>query len=98
MCRECWIVTGSVALDGERVARGVELVERVRAQRHCCGAARGGGLHVVLDDWNVEDESLDWCLALDLTDVERECGEWLRALTVAERVSILARVEGFVVT
>lgn len=57
-----------------------------------------GGLHVVIDEWNVEDKNVDWCLSRELSTPERECAEWLRGLTVAERVSVLARVEGFVIT
>lgn len=46
----------------------------------------GGNAHIVLDDCNIENENIQWCLELpDITDAERECLTELLALTYEER-------------
>lgn len=59
--------------------------------------AVGGGLHIVLDDWNIEDEQIEWCLDNEhpLTPVEDECARLLLGMTFDQRAATLARWYGF---
>jgi hypothetical protein len=57
----------------------------------------GGGCHVVLDDWNIEDFSIDrtleWLPGSDdppeQVAAEKACMEAFRKLTLEERASVL---------
>lgn len=43
-------------------------------------------LHIVVDDGNIEDSAIDWCLAqLTLCSVCRECGDVLRNMSMTAR-------------
>lgn len=70
----------------------------------------GGGLHVVLDDWNIEDSTVAFCqnyietpeyrandeVTSDRLGAERNCVHALKTLTEEERGSALALYDGFV--
>ena len=56
MCYGCWEEGGTPQIDNEKVRAAVALVEAV--YDHSCV---GGNLHIVLDDWNIEDHSLEFC-------------------------------------
>ena len=102
VCYGCWVEYGSPTLHDDRIARAAALAAEVYEHN-----AVGGNLHIVLDDWNLEDHNIDYCLeqigrgGWEGRDdpaqlaVERECGELLRALTEDERASALALWEGF---
>lgn len=53
MCVDCWNEAGRPANQSPEIARAVELV-RALYDIH----PTGGPLHVVVDDWNLEDEFL----------------------------------------
>lgn len=57
MCCGCWEDEGSPRIDNERV-RGVQLL--IEAVYDHNGV--GGNLHIVLDDNNIEDGNLAFCL------------------------------------
>jgi hypothetical protein len=62
----------------------------------------GGGLHIVLDDGNVEDYWLAWCAneqpktpyGKPLTDVERRCYDLLLPMSEQERGAVTAAYHG----
>jgi hypothetical protein len=56
MCYGCWEEAGKPQIDNARVRAAVSLIEDV--YQHSCV---GGNLHIVLDDWNVEDGNLEFC-------------------------------------
>lgn len=56
MCYGCWEESDKVQIDNEKVRAAVPLIEAVYDL-----ACTGGNLHIVLDDWNVEDGNLDFC-------------------------------------
>lgn len=101
MCYSCWERAGGPTLDTPAVHDAAALIAKVYEQ-----SCVGGGLHVIVDDWNVEDDHFNtdaeqWIEenAHDLDEaglaVERACYAALKALTEAERYSALALYEGY---
>lgn len=87
MCHTCWTKAGSPQIDSEKVRAAVKLIAAVYER-----SSVGGGLHIAVDDYNLSDEDIDWCLQHlaeyadpENIDDERACGEALRALTEHER-------------
>lgn len=67
MCFGCYEDYGSPAIVSDTTKRAAALCERVYEQ-----SCVGGRLHIVLDDWNLEDGSLQFCMG----DIEKgEAGE-----------------------
>lgn len=94
MCQGCWTDYGRPAIDNERVRRAVAAVDALYEWH---GA--GGGMHIVTDDWNVEDDSVAFCrerIQRDGDERERQCLEAVALLTVDERASALAMKWGMV--
>ncbi len=56
MCLSCWQERGSPAVDTPAVR---EAARAVRWLYEFAGA--GGGMHIVVDDWNLDDD-IAWCL------------------------------------
>ncbi|SRR5581483_441698 len=56
MCYGCWEDYGKPIIDTEAVSAAAAAVADVYEY-----ACTGGNLHIVLDDWNVEDSDLDFC-------------------------------------
>ncbi len=101
MCLSCWRECGSPAIDTPAVRDAA----RASAAVHDFHGA-GGGLHIVLDDWNLEDEQVAWCLlpenlaqygSPDPAERAQEiyAGLAFLALTEDERASALALEEGW---
>lgn len=72
------------------------------------GGGAGGSLHNVIDDWNLEDDSIEWCMKkrtlgamrpvpieMIPTDIELECARTLLSMPIQERASALALSEGW---
>lgn len=90
MCQGCYEEYGRPAPD--EAARGV--VPLIAAVYERCPV--GGRLHIVVDDWNLDDEDIAYCLGNDIPDVDRKCGEALASLTVDQRAAALAIYNGYV--
>lgn len=86
MCLDCWEKYGSDKLDNPVVRNLLALNYEVYDQPE---GDSGGGLHIVLDDWNITDENIVWCIEHGLTEVERRCADAFLAATLAERNSAL---------
>jgi hypothetical protein len=56
MCRGCWEEYGECVIDSPSIRAAAAAMDAVY-EFHCAG----GNLHIVLDDWNLEDESLEFC-------------------------------------
>lgn len=101
MCYGCYEEAGHPAIVNEKTRAAAALVAKVY-EFSCCG----GNAHIVVDDWNLGDENIRWCLDEALTinihsasaeqlASERECLEALLALTEDERASAMALHDGF---
>jgi hypothetical protein len=89
MCEGCYRDYGSPKPD-DAARAVVPLIDAVYDD-----GGVGGGLHVVVDDWNLEDEHLIWCLGQGLSEDERQCAEALLALSLEQRAAALAIYDGF---
>lgn len=96
MCYMCYEDYGKPAIVTEKTKAAAALVAKVY-EFSCVG----GNAHNVVDDWNLEDDCIRWCLDEALkTNVheadakqlaaERACLEALLALTEDERASAMA--------
>jgi hypothetical protein len=95
MCENCFEAAGSPAIINEKTIKASELIEKVYDYEGC-----GGYAHIVTDDWNLEDESIESCINWALenknqSDVESqratfECLFYLLTLTEEERYSAMA--------
>lgn len=56
MCSGCWEEAGKPIIDTPAVRMAAAAAAEV--YEHSCV---GGNLHIVLDDWNVEDGNLEFC-------------------------------------
>lgn len=90
MCLSCWNERGKPQVDNALVRDIAGLVKDVFAH-----SSVGGGLHIVVEDWNLETEHIEWCLKEGgCSDLERRCGELMLTATEDERASALALVDG----
>lgn len=83
MCRDCWERYESPSIVNSQVQECAALIDQLD----------GSGLHVVIDDMNLEDEHIQDCT--DLTEIERRCAELLLSMTLEERLSAIAFHEGW---
>ena len=102
MCYGCYKEYGEPKIVNQKTIKGVELVKQIYSYNLV-----GSNCHIVLDDFNIEDSDIDWCLneSLDKNihgstkkqlEIERECLELFRYMTLGERASTLAMVEGWI--
>lgn len=96
MCTSCYEDYGSPKIINDKTIRAADLVEDLYEF-----AGAGGNCHIVTDDWNLEDEHIQWCLTKGLANnvvehtadqiaVERELLELLASMSLPERASALA--------
>lgn len=99
MCLNCWKEEGSHAIVNDKTKAAAKLVEELYDEQ-----PTGGYLHIVTDDYNVQQHHIDGCMgarALEImdrpaTDIERRCWRALFDMTTEERVSALALYEGWI--
>ena len=98
MCYGCWEEMGRPSIIDADTIAAAKLIAAVYQFSEV-----GGQCHIVVDDWNIETEHVQWCLDhLDSTDVmveqadaERKCLVALLALSDEGRASALAIHDGF---
>jgi len=102
MCYGCWQKYGAPMLDNTLVYQSATAIAEVYNLH-----STGGHLHIVIDDWNLEDDHLDFCQqqvnqartdpteSTHLADVCQRCINLLRAMTLDERASALALYDKF---
>ena len=93
MCFGCWEEQGRPQVNSEAVS----LAARTVAELYTVHLV-GGKMHIVTDDWNVEDEDVEFCkeeIEKDGDELERACLAAFLALTQTERASALALERGF---
>lgn len=94
MCEACWHERGSPQVDTQQVRRLAELMQRMLDEQ-----PHSGRWHIVLDDFNVEDEHVAFCLAEPLDrpgcEIDAALATLLPIMSPAERASGIALAEGW---
>jgi hypothetical protein len=103
MCMECWEKKGSPSIVNEKTKAAAELIAEVYNHHNS-----GGYLHIVVDDWNIDYDSIAWCQNYikhpvsyhertpEQIEAELACVNALLELTEDEVGSALAIHDGFV--
>jgi hypothetical protein len=91
------VKVGSPSIDNVSVRQAVKAIENVFAF-----SSGGGNLHIVIEDWNCDDDSLTFCYDFILREEnpdkrasELDCCSVLQSLTEEERYSTLALYEEY---
>jgi hypothetical protein len=101
MCTECWEEYGEPMLRSPEIERTAELVKAVYDHPE---GSMGGDLHIVLDDWNIETEHIEFCAgeigrndraSPELLAIESELVDLLLPMSEEERASALGLAEGY---
>jgi hypothetical protein len=101
MCLDCYKERGKPKIKNKKVNAAVDALVNLY-EKHLVG----GRLHIVTDDWNICDSSLDFCKNSQGTthmnyefgyfdELEKEAYEKLKVLTIQERASALAIFWGY---
>ena len=73
-------------IENPAVIRAAEMAKRVEPY---------GAMHIIVDDCNVDDEDIEFCLKLnDCNDADRAFAQAMMPLTYQERVSAIALADG----
>lgn len=100
MCKACWEKAGKPYVYNQKVRVAVEMIEEVYSLP---GGEAGGGLHNVLDDWNVEDTHIAWCrdnsIERERATLEMKVAEYrlvalMMTMSMEERYTALAIYHG----
>lgn len=98
MCIECYREYGEPKIATEQVMRAATLIARVYGLDGPCSV--GGWLHIAIDDWNLEDSSIDICQQAverhiaqegetESLRAQRKCIQALKDLSIDERAAAL---------
>lgn len=91
MCYRCWEEYGKPKIINQRVLRAAAMVDKVNPF---------GRFHIVVEDFNIEDDNVDFCLGEPIPDhedpIDREFGALFRLLSENERATALAIDSGFI--
>ena len=96
MCKSCWEEYGAPQIDNPAVRECAAAISKVYEF-----SMAGGGLHCVVDDFNIEDEHLTdeyigrWNSSQKQESAERYCLGILKALSLDERASALGLHDGY---
>lgn len=95
MCIDCWQEMGSPKMLPSSAGEAIQLIERLYELD-----GSGGRLHIVTDDWNLEDGNIEFCREAvskavpgEQADVERRIVELMTPMSAAERGATLARFQ-----
>ncbi len=101
MCYSCWSEAGHPAT----LNANVQSAAAYCSQLYDLDSV-GGHAHIVSDDWNLEDEHVDFCIEACKNNtnnkttkqriIENEFLQIMKKLTIEERASALALFEGFI--
>ena len=93
MCKGCWKQYGSPQISSLRVRETAQQIKEFYTEQPV-----GGHFHIILDDWNLADSSVEFCLKENRytrNSLEIALGKNLQILSFKERASALALADGF---
>ena len=102
MCYTCYELYGKPKIINDKTKHSAKLISEIYDFNSV-----GGNCHIVIDDFNVESESIEWCLSEGLSMnihkhnkkqlmIEHKFLKTFLTLTEDERVSALAIFEGWI--
>ena len=94
MCKQCLIESGTQIVKNEKVYKCVHLVIDLYKVK-----SSGGAAHVVTDDYNMEDENIEFCLNLakeNGSHLEIAVLELMQTMTLDERFTTMGIVDGYI--
>ena len=99
MCYACWDELGKPAILNAKTRALPSLIKAVYAEPT---GGSGGLLHIVLDDWNIENDSIAYCAdeanhSRLMTAAESACIDHMFDMTIEERASGMALESGWLV-
>jgi hypothetical protein len=94
MCETCWTERGGHKIINEKTIKAAELIQAIYDSED--GGA-GGYAHIVVDDWNLDDSSINFSLSAikkgdlseDTGQACNECLTFMKGLSYEERVSAM---------
>ena len=97
MCYGCWEEFEKPSILNDKTRALPALIKAVYGEPT---GGVGGLLHIVLDDWNIEDDSVAYCADdknhnRPMTSAERVCIGHMLTMTEQERASGMALEEGW---
>ena len=98
MCITCFENAGKPSIINDRTKHTADLIGKLYDYTNLGGAAQS-----VVDDWNVDNETINGCLIhleinkeSDTSNIEKEVLELIRSLEKEERYSALAIYHNFI--
>ena len=95
MCLQCYKNYGSPKILNDNIKQCAKLISKLYDWQ-CCG----GNLHIVVDDWNIEDNDLKFCkneidknkynVPKGQIKIENLIYDYMIKMTILERASLLA--------
>jgi hypothetical protein len=81
MCLNCWQEAGSPT---ELPPNANDLITMINELYSTEKGSTGGPLHIVLDDWNLEDDNIEWCMLRMIESAEdrEQFGEDILRLSI----------------
>jgi hypothetical protein len=104
MCYTCWKIKGNPAVINEKTIQAAKLIDMIYENRDC---VTGGYAHIVVHDWNLNDDNIQFCIDCATKREYNYIGEegrqacliclaFLKTLTEEERYSSMAICNGFI--
>lgn len=101
MCSECRVDYGSPKLDSLDIQTCAALIMQLYMLDNC---GCGGVMHIITDDWNLEDEHLEFCREeankliddYDQKDLAIRILDLMDEFTLDERASAMALFDGYI--
>lgn len=103
MCYSCWEGYGSPTSDNPQIRECAKLIDDLYNYPE---GGVGGNLHIITDDWNIDDEHIQFCQdQVDKNDydipygqlaTEKRILELMTPMLIDERASVLGRKWNFI--
>jgi hypothetical protein len=88
MCYGCWVEEGKLAVMSDAVLKAAPLI---RAADDC------GAMHIVVSDWNLDDDHIEFCKNYETaTPEDVVLCDLMAAMTYDERLSAMALADGYI--
>jgi hypothetical protein len=103
MCYDCWKNKyNAPKIINENVKKTIDLIQEIYKTE-----STGGDCHIVLDDFNIENDHIQWCIdwinrneipeiGPEVKAIELECMNLMLTMSIDERAIALALADGYI--